>query len=237
MIPRSKFRPQGQLRNSQVITTFGPGALLDLPNHAIIVGGLEEWVGVSEEIPERRLVEKLKEYLQKKAIHAPQLRLCAPPADNEDPSGQATWITAWQFPEWFSSQDVVTATGGLTRSRLLVHRKRLLREVILKTTTARNIPWSRSDSSAPATEGTSETSTGIGKFIRKQRTVAVNSGLMRGERAGIYPKSRSAANAVNAATWQLPRRPWVPLDRATALGPGSAWIASRRGVAACPTSF
>ena len=34
---------QGQLRRSQVITTWGPGALIDLPKDSAIVGGLETW--------------------------------------------------------------------------------------------------------------------------------------------------------------------------------------------------
>ena len=33
----------GQLRRSQVITTFGPGALIDLPYDSAIVGGLDTW--------------------------------------------------------------------------------------------------------------------------------------------------------------------------------------------------
>ena len=32
-------RGHGQLRRSQVITTFGPGALIDLPNESAIVPG------------------------------------------------------------------------------------------------------------------------------------------------------------------------------------------------------
>jgi hypothetical protein len=38
-------KPPGQLRQSQVITTFGPGAMLDLPNHSVLVGGLDYWEG------------------------------------------------------------------------------------------------------------------------------------------------------------------------------------------------
>lgn len=33
----------GQLRQSQVITTYGPGALIDLPKHAAIMAGLDQW--------------------------------------------------------------------------------------------------------------------------------------------------------------------------------------------------
>jgi hypothetical protein len=41
--PRAKKRPHGQIRRSQVVTIFGPGSLLDLPNHSAIVGGLDHW--------------------------------------------------------------------------------------------------------------------------------------------------------------------------------------------------
>ena len=36
-------KPHGQVRQSQVVTTFGPGSMFDLPNHSVIVGGLEYW--------------------------------------------------------------------------------------------------------------------------------------------------------------------------------------------------
>ncbi len=59
MRPPRKSRPHGQVRQSQVITTFGPGSMIDLPNYSVIVGGLETWEGVRDEIHEPRLVEKL----------------------------------------------------------------------------------------------------------------------------------------------------------------------------------
>ena len=36
-------KAHGQVRRSQVITTYGPGALIDLPRHSAIVGGLDTW--------------------------------------------------------------------------------------------------------------------------------------------------------------------------------------------------
>ena len=39
-MPKPNARPPGQLRHSQVVTTFGPGSLLDLPTVSVIVGGL-----------------------------------------------------------------------------------------------------------------------------------------------------------------------------------------------------
>jgi hypothetical protein len=92
-------KPHGQLRQSQVVTTFGPGSMLDLPNHSVVVGGLEYWTK-GDEILEPRLVSKLEELLQ-----VPGLSLHAPPPDSDDPtSTQTTGITCRQFPEWFIGQ-------------------------------------------------------------------------------------------------------------------------------------
>ncbi len=122
-MPRPNARPHGQVRHSQVVTTFGPGSLLDLPTQSVIVGGLDHWSGVRDEVHEPRLVEKLKRLLD-----LPALKLFSPPPDNEDPTAPRTGITAWQFPEWFSTQDVeLRGQGGLTRSRLLVHRRALIK--------------------------------------------------------------------------------------------------------------
>lgn len=126
MTTRPNARPQGQVRHSQVVTTFGPGSLVDLPDHSVIIGGLENWSGVADQIQEPRLVEKLKAFLVQHGTSVPQLKLFAPPPDNEDPTAPRTGITAWQFPEWFVTQDVeVGARGALTRSRMLVHRRAL----------------------------------------------------------------------------------------------------------------
>ena len=50
-------KAHGQIRRGQVITTYGPGALIDLPRHSAIVGGLDTWPKPSdlEEIVEPRL--------------------------------------------------------------------------------------------------------------------------------------------------------------------------------------
>jgi hypothetical protein len=118
---RPNARPHGQVRHSQVVTTFGPGSLLDLPTQSVMLGGLDHWTGVSEEVHETRLVEKLK-----RLLNLPTLKLFSPPPDNEDPTAPKTGITAWQFPEWFITQDVAKGEqGGVTRSRLLVHRRAL----------------------------------------------------------------------------------------------------------------
>ena len=53
--------PDGQLRQSQVITTYGPGALVDLPKHAAIMGGLDTWPNDLDEIVEPRMTQALSQ--------------------------------------------------------------------------------------------------------------------------------------------------------------------------------
>jgi hypothetical protein len=42
MTKKRPKRAQGQIRRSQIVTTFGPGAMMDLPNHSILVSGLDQ---------------------------------------------------------------------------------------------------------------------------------------------------------------------------------------------------
>jgi len=114
-------RAHGQVRRGQVITTYGPGALIDLPRHSAIVGGLDTWPKASdlEEILEPRLTRKLQIMTD---VAAP--RLYAPPPAENDPREPTRGIGVWRFPEWF----VVQETGAgeeRERSRRLVHRKGL----------------------------------------------------------------------------------------------------------------
>ncbi|MFH1468329.1 MAG: DUF1998 domain-containing protein [Pseudomonadota bacterium] len=92
----SPARAHGEIRQSQVLTTYGPGALVDLPNHAVIIGGLETWQGEQKPIDEPRLVARLE-----RDLGVQGLRLLTPPADTQDPRSPRTGITAWIFPEWF----------------------------------------------------------------------------------------------------------------------------------------
>ncbi len=114
-------KAHGQIRRAQVITTYGPGALIDLPRHSAIVGGLDTWPKTSdlEKIEEPRLARKLQIMT---GVAAP--KLFAPPPDSNDPREAAKGIGAWRFPEWF----IVQEGGGSEereRSRRLVHRKAL----------------------------------------------------------------------------------------------------------------
>ena len=73
-------RPHGQIRRSQVITTFGPGAMVDLPNHSVLIAGLDYWSKGGDEIVEPRLTAKLATI-----VDVPTIRLFSPPPDQDDP--------------------------------------------------------------------------------------------------------------------------------------------------------
>ena len=113
-------KPQGEIRQSQVVTTFGPGAMVDLPNHAVLIGGLEFWLPGGDLVPEPRLSKKLAQVL---GVGGVDLR--TPPPADDDPSAPLTGINAFQFPEWFITQDIESETRPGMRTRLLVHRKAL----------------------------------------------------------------------------------------------------------------
>jgi len=117
-------RPDGQVRGSQVITTYGPGALIDLPRESAIVSGLDAWPRQSDldEIVELRLTRKLALMT---GVAAP--RLYAPPAAPEGPRPSNRGIPVWRFPEWFVVQEKSNRgdEDRKKRSRRLVHRKRL----------------------------------------------------------------------------------------------------------------
>ena len=49
-------KPHGQIRQSQLITSFGPGSMMDLPNHSVLIGGLDFWSPGGDEVIEPRLV-------------------------------------------------------------------------------------------------------------------------------------------------------------------------------------
>lgn len=95
------------LRLSQVIGTFGPGAMLDLPERSVLVGGLDRWdigaKGASRVIEELRLSRLLERRLQTdgRVAAGKPLTLRTPPVHSGD---KATWvpgIAVTVFPSWF----------------------------------------------------------------------------------------------------------------------------------------
>jgi len=106
-----------------MITTFGPGAMVDLPRHAAVIAGLETWRFGGDDrkrqIQEPRLVSAIE-----KALGLTALKLYEPPADNPEPGAPPSGINAYMFPEWFVAQTTLRGPQG-ERSRPLVHKSRL----------------------------------------------------------------------------------------------------------------
>jgi len=117
---KSAKKAPGEIRQGQLITTFGPGSMVDLPKHSVLIGGLDFWSPGGQPISEPRLSQKLSRILD-----VPSVDLKSPPPADDDPTAPPTGITGFQFPEWFITQDLEQQDRPGLRSRLLVHRKAL----------------------------------------------------------------------------------------------------------------
>src|SRR6516225_2567849 len=98
-------------RLSQVISTFGPGAMVDLPTRSVVIGGLELWdmrSGSFAAIPEPRLVARLEKFLkaQNRLPQTTNLSLRTPPVDHGRPGQVPSHIAAPVFPAWFVCDQV-----------------------------------------------------------------------------------------------------------------------------------
>src|SRR4051812_11192822 len=90
----------GDLRPSQLIYTFGVGALLDLPNTSALILGLDDWdTSYCTEISEERLLGAIQRRLgqQVKNLYLPPL---ASDDDNRDPTAPAIGVPVAPFPRW-----------------------------------------------------------------------------------------------------------------------------------------
>ena len=88
------------VRQSQLITLWGPGAMIDLPDYSVIVSGLEDWSHLRREpVTEPRLVAKLRRMLD-----TPLLELFTPPRHEENVQ-RAAPVGARIFPTWFIVKD------------------------------------------------------------------------------------------------------------------------------------
>lgn len=113
------WRPGGEVRRSQLLTTYGPGALVDLVDDAVIVGGLGQWRYGSPSSGYIKNEVRLQKLAQKKLAAQsfwdhPTVRLRMPPdCDDEHPTAQRG-IGVWAFPRWFVCQS--------EQCRSLVHK-------------------------------------------------------------------------------------------------------------------
>ncbi len=114
-----KVPPAGQVRQSQILSTFGPGSMVDLPEYSVLIAGLNHWCGDKRRIYEDRLAARIAEILRVRDI-----TLYAPPVDEQDPRAPRTGIRVFMFPTWFLAQVESTwfdkKTGKTYRTRPLL---------------------------------------------------------------------------------------------------------------------
>jgi hypothetical protein len=130
------------LRLSQVVGLFGPGAMLDLPDRSVVVGGLDRWSwlpGTLRVIEEPRLSNLLEARLrgtdERRIVQGRPLQLREPPVqpDGAQPfGGRQANVPVAVFPTWFVC-DTPSAPriGGSTTAVITAgpqrHRRRLVR--------------------------------------------------------------------------------------------------------------
>ena len=119
------------VRQSQLITTYGPGAMMDLPDHSVIVMGLQHWARRGRErIEEPRLKAKLC-----RLLNMPRIELHTPPRHEDGERSQAAPVGAKIFPTWFIVKEAkVSPRNPQWRRRRLVqwrnlhHRRRAFKD-------------------------------------------------------------------------------------------------------------
>jgi hypothetical protein len=118
---QKRIPPDGTVRQSQVITGFGPGALMDLVDHAVLVGGLDFWsYDKAKGLPvihEPRLRDAIAARLDdaERSLSVERAFRAPPVGDDQEPT-KFSGIQVLQFPSWVVCQNpecraLVRSTG------------------------------------------------------------------------------------------------------------------------------
>jgi hypothetical protein len=126
------LQPDGKVRPGQLVTTFGPGALVDLVDHAVLVGGLDFWSydqrkGVTV-IQEPRLRDAIDRKLSgsDRKLSVDQAFRSPPIGDDREPS-EFSGVQVLQFPSWMVCQNpdcraLVESSGLELKGGRFLHR-------------------------------------------------------------------------------------------------------------------
>lgn len=110
--PRKPAKEDGKLRQSQLVTTFGPGSMVDLVDRAVVIGGLEHWgygpknqfVALDDPRLRRALISRLKALDPDLDLAREGYFRMAPEGDSRDPYPNVG-VRALEFPRWFVCQN------------------------------------------------------------------------------------------------------------------------------------
>ncbi len=115
---------KNQVRQTQMVMSFGPGSMIDLPETSVMIAGLEHWRYDPAErqaaiIQEPRLLSLLALRFGNR-----QLVLLRPPRGSDDQQTFNNSVLAWRFPRWFLAATERKSSEGYIERRL-VHRSEL----------------------------------------------------------------------------------------------------------------
>lgn len=88
-------------RRSQLLSTYAPGAMVDLPHTSVIIGGIDHWAHDPQEIVDVRLQDSITQLLRPEGGR--RLPLYAPRAyDAQGPNAEQSkpGVVAYPFPGW-----------------------------------------------------------------------------------------------------------------------------------------
>lgn len=95
-------RPEGELRMSQMVTAYGPGALVDLIGDAILIPGLEYWAYGSGAADYEVEAHDLARNLRRRGLKLSEsIPFRSPPVAMGDEQHPNIGIKAIEFPSWF----------------------------------------------------------------------------------------------------------------------------------------
>ncbi|QQR91027.1 MAG: DUF1998 domain-containing protein [Myxococcales bacterium] len=105
---KAELKPDGQVRQSQMVGSYGAGSMVDLLQHAVIVSGLENWrfEGLDDQrlfIEEPRLRDRLSERHADLDLGSDRY-FVRPPYGDDSEASPSVGIKALEFPAWFVCQ-------------------------------------------------------------------------------------------------------------------------------------
>jgi hypothetical protein len=103
-------KPAGTVRRSQVVRTHGPGAMIDLVDHAVMIGGLDFWRYRPDDmaaavVSEPRLRDRLApRFAEANRLLAVEGCFRLPPLGDDKGASETSGIEALELPRWFVCQ-------------------------------------------------------------------------------------------------------------------------------------
>lgn len=135
-------KPAGTVRRSQVVRTYGPGAMIDLVDHAVMIGGLDFWRYkdlAPTVVSEPRLRDRLAPRFAEAGRHlAAEGCFRLPPLGEDKKSTPDSGIEVLELPRWFVCQN--PSCRALVRADGLEQRGTRYRHGCIRGTGSETVP-------------------------------------------------------------------------------------------------